>query len=78
MSKKAGRPGDHILGDMVSRAQANGVETLLLRLAYSHLQAYDLRLLVVAGADWRALAKAGAMNRIVLGYNTAFQINDFP
>ena len=34
---------DHILGDMVSRAQAKGVEAPLLRLAYSHLQAYELR-----------------------------------
>ncbi|MBS1229018.1 MAG: panE [Proteobacteria bacterium] len=34
---------DHILGDMVSRAQAQGVEVPLLRLAYSHLQAYELR-----------------------------------
>lgn len=34
---------EHILGDMVSRAQAKGVEAPLLRLAYSHLQAYELR-----------------------------------
>jgi 2-dehydropantoate 2-reductase len=34
---------DHILGDMVSRAQAKGVAAPLLRLAYSHLQAYELR-----------------------------------
>lgn len=34
---------DHILGDMVSRAQAKGVDAPLLRLAYSHLQAYELR-----------------------------------
>ena len=34
---------DHILGDMVGRAQALGVEIPLLRLAYSHLQAYELR-----------------------------------
>lgn len=34
---------DHILGDMVQRAQAKGVDAPLLRLAYSHLQAYDLR-----------------------------------
>ena len=34
---------DHILGDMVARAQAQGVEVPLLRLAYSHLQAYELR-----------------------------------
>jgi len=34
---------DHILGDMVGRAQAKGVDVPQLRLAYSHLQAYDLR-----------------------------------
>ena len=34
---------DHILGDLVSRAQAKGVATPLLRLAYSHLQAYAAR-----------------------------------
>ena len=34
---------DHILGDMVGRAQAKGLDASLLRLAYSHLQAYDLR-----------------------------------
>lgn len=34
---------DHILGDMVVRAQANAVDAPMLRLAYSHLQAYDFR-----------------------------------
>jgi len=34
---------DHILGDLVGRAQACGVDVPLLRLAYSHLQAYDRR-----------------------------------
>ena len=34
---------DHILGDMVRRAQAKNVAAPLLQLAYSHLQAYDLR-----------------------------------
>ena len=34
---------DHILGDMVARAEALGLNAPLLRLAYSHLQAYDLR-----------------------------------
>lgn len=33
---------EHILGDMVSRGEAHGVETPLLKLAYSHLQAYEL------------------------------------
>lgn len=34
---------DHILGDMVSRAQARSIAAPLLKLAYSHLQAYELR-----------------------------------
>ncbi len=34
---------DHILGDMLKRADAQGVDAPLLRLAYSHLQAYELR-----------------------------------
>ncbi|MEI7612536.1 MAG: 2-dehydropantoate 2-reductase [Betaproteobacteria bacterium] len=34
---------EHILGDMVKRAQAKGVDAPLLQLAYSHLQAYELR-----------------------------------
>jgi 2-dehydropantoate 2-reductase len=34
---------EHILGDMVNRAAAHAVETPLLKLAYSHLQAYELR-----------------------------------
>ena len=34
---------DHILGDMVARAEAKGIAAPQLRLAYSHLQAYDLR-----------------------------------
>ncbi len=34
---------DHILGDMVSRAQVMDVDAPLLKLAYSHLQAYDKR-----------------------------------
>ncbi|MFZ4535842.1 2-dehydropantoate 2-reductase [Propionivibrio sp.] len=34
---------DHILGDMAARAQAKGVEAPMLKLACSHLQAYDMR-----------------------------------
>lgn len=34
---------EHILGDLVGRAQEKGVATPLLRLAYSHLQAYAAR-----------------------------------
>jgi 2-dehydropantoate 2-reductase len=34
---------DHILGDMLARAQAKGVDAPMLRLAYSHLQAYEIR-----------------------------------
>lgn len=34
---------DHILGDLVGRAQTKGVDAPWLRLAYAHLQAYELR-----------------------------------
>ncbi|SMF31530.1 2-dehydropantoate 2-reductase [Pseudogulbenkiania subflava] len=34
---------DHILGDMVCRAETHGVDAPLLKLAYSHLQAYEIR-----------------------------------
>lgn len=34
---------EHIIGDLVARASALGVDVPLLRLAYSHLQAYDRR-----------------------------------
>lgn len=36
--------GDHILGDMLRRAQAAGIATPLLRVATCHLQAYEARL----------------------------------
>lgn len=32
---------DHILGDMIRRADTHGIQTPFLKLAYSHLQAYD-------------------------------------
>jgi len=35
--------GNHVLGDMVRRGEAHGVTVPLLRLAYSHLQAYEAR-----------------------------------
>ncbi len=34
---------EHILGDMVNRANAHSVDTPMLQLAYSHLQAYEIR-----------------------------------
>lgn len=34
---------DHILGDMLARAEAAGIAAPMLKIAYSHLQAYDLR-----------------------------------
>ena len=43
VEKGGATEADHILGDMVARAEARQVEVPLLRLAYSHLQAYDLR-----------------------------------
>lgn len=33
---------DHVLGDLVARGAALGIEVPLLKLAYSHLQAYEL------------------------------------
>ncbi len=33
---------DHIIGDMVRRADASGIKVPLLKLSYSHLQAYEL------------------------------------
>jgi 2-dehydropantoate 2-reductase len=46
-----GRPteADHILGDMVARAQATGVAAPLLGFTYSHLQAYAIRRQAQAG-----------------------------
>lgn len=34
---------DHILGDMVHRAMAHGIDTPLLKVAYTHLQSYEAR-----------------------------------
>lgn len=41
---------EHTLGDMVGRAAARGIASPCLRLAYSHLQAYELRRQTAAGA----------------------------
>ena len=40
---EAGNPteADHILGDMIRRAGALGIETPLLNIALSHLQVYE-------------------------------------
>lgn len=42
---ESGRPteADHIIGDMIARARRNGVETPLLRVAFSRLQVYENR-----------------------------------
>ncbi|MBW6493818.1 MAG: ketopantoate reductase family protein [Burkholderiaceae bacterium] len=46
MLRDIGRDGpteaDHILGDLVARGDRLGIEVPLLKLAYSHLQAYEL------------------------------------
>lgn len=34
---------DHVLGDLLERAQAKGIDTPLLGIAYCHLKAYELR-----------------------------------
>jgi len=49
LERGAATEADHILGDLVGRAQACGVDVPLLRLAYSHLQAYDRRRAAAAG-----------------------------
>lgn len=43
LEKGGATEAGHILGDMVARASKQGLVTPLLRLACSHLQAYDLR-----------------------------------
>lgn len=43
LEKGGATEAGHILGDMVARASKHGLVTPLLRLACSHLQAYDLR-----------------------------------
>lgn len=40
---------DHIVGDMLRRGRALGLDVSLLRVAYAHLQAYQQRVLRVAG-----------------------------
>jgi 2-dehydropantoate 2-reductase len=34
---------DHVLGDFIARAESAGIEVPLLRLAYCHVKAYELR-----------------------------------
>lgn len=34
---------DHVIGDLLARGEAQGVETPLLRLTYAHLKAYEAR-----------------------------------
>jgi len=41
IEQKGRTEADHILGDMVRRAEVHNIDTPLLRIAYSHLQAYD-------------------------------------
>lgn len=43
MEKKGATEAEHILGDMVSRAGAKGVAVPSLNIAYSHMQAYEIR-----------------------------------
>jgi 2-dehydropantoate 2-reductase len=42
---EAGKPveGDHIVGWMLDRARAHGVDDTILSLAYTHLKAYENR-----------------------------------
>ena len=43
--RSRGRPveGDHIIGDMLTRAGAAGVATPLIKIAYANLEAYQNR-----------------------------------
>ena len=34
---------DHIVGDMLARGEAKGLDLPMLRLAYAHLKAYEVR-----------------------------------
>lgn len=44
---------DHIIGDLLARGTAHGVDTPLLRLAYAHLKAYESRRAHAGGARAR-------------------------
>lgn len=43
IERKGRTEAEHILGDMVCRAQTHHIEVPLLQLAYSHIQAYEIR-----------------------------------
>ncbi|MFA5985112.1 MAG: ketopantoate reductase family protein [Methylococcaceae bacterium] len=43
IEQKRKTEADHILGDMLRRAEKQGIDTPLLNIAYSHLQAYEIR-----------------------------------
>ena len=43
IERKGPTEAEHILGDMMRRAIAHGSETSFLKVAYSHLQAYEVR-----------------------------------
>ena len=42
---EAGKPveADHIIGHMLERARAHGVDDLILSMAYTHLKTYERR-----------------------------------
>jgi len=43
IERKGLTEAEHILGDMVRRAATHDIDTPLLKIAYSHLQAYEIR-----------------------------------
>lgn len=43
IEQKRKTEADHILGDMIRRAELQGIGTPLLKIAYAHLQAYEIR-----------------------------------
>lgn len=43
IEQKRKTEADHILGDMVRRAELHGIDAPLLKISYSHVQAYEIR-----------------------------------
>lgn len=43
IERKEPTEADHIIGDMVRRAEVTRIDVPLLKIAYSHLQAYETR-----------------------------------
>ena len=48
MQRGAQIEGDHIIGDMLARGEAKGIQPLMLRIAYANAEAYQNRRPVTA------------------------------